>query len=55
MNPNLDTHQLKIVDPSYPKLLKKINNPPKILYVKGQYDFLSFNLSVAIIGTRTPK
>lgn len=55
MNPNSDTHQLKIVDPSYPKLLKKINNPPKILYVKGQYDFLSFNLSVAIIGTRTPK
>ena len=33
--------------------LKKLKNPPKTLYIKGEYDFLSSNPSVAIIGTRT--
>ena len=54
MNPNLDIHQINIADSLYPKLLKKIKDPPKTLYIKGEYDFLSYNPSVAIIGTRTP-
>jgi len=41
---------LKIEDKNYPKLLKKISNPPKILYCKG--NLLKNEKCLAIVGTR---
>lgn len=39
-------------DPSYPLLLKKIDDPPQVLYVKGDI-VRNDNLAVAIVGSRT--
>ena len=41
---------IKLEDKEYPLLLKKIPNPPKILYIKGE--FLKNEKYFAIIGTR---
>ena len=38
----------------YPNLLKKIPDPPLVLFVKGALDALLENTNVAIIGTRDP-
>lgn len=43
--------KITIKDESYPELLKKIQNPPKQLYVLGNEDILN-EKSVAIIGSR---
>ncbi|MCX6152461.1 MAG: DNA-processing protein DprA [Ignavibacteriales bacterium] len=44
---------LTVWDTEYPELLKKIYDPPLILYIKGKYsEFDKFALS--IVGTRTP-
>jgi DNA processing protein len=40
-------------DPKYPPLLKKIFNPPPLLYVAGGFEY-GDDLAVAIVGTRTP-
>jgi DNA processing protein len=37
-------------DPSYPKLLREINDPPIGLYRKGQYDFAK--PCIAVVGSR---
>lgn len=42
--------KIKIEDRNYPGLLKKIKNPPKILYVKGE--ILPKENCFAIVGTR---
>ena len=41
-----------LTDKNYPSLLKKIPNPPFLLYVKGDEDLLSQNNLFAIVGTR---
>ena len=40
-------------DPRYPRLLKYTNNPPAVLYFKGQLIDFDNRLCVAIVGTRT--
>ncbi|MGN1298360.1 MAG: DNA-processing protein DprA [Candidatus Scatovivens sp.] len=42
---------LKIDDKKYPEKLKKINNPPKILYYIGNLELLT-KPSIAVVGTR---
>lgn len=50
---NTNAHILNILDPRYPDLLKKISNPPPILYVWG--DIACLNLpQLAVVGTRHP-
>ncbi len=41
---------IKLEDKEYPLLLKKIPNPPKILYIKGE--FLKNEKYFAVVGTR---
>jgi DNA processing protein len=41
-----------IIDNNYPKLLKKISNPPLLLYYKGNISILNERDSIAVIGTR---
>lgn len=41
---------VKIEDEKYPSLLKKINNPPNLLYYKG--DLIKDEICFAIVGTR---
>jgi DNA processing protein len=48
---------IKIVnyfDENYPSRLRSISDPPQILYYKGDIDFLSKNLTIAVVGTREP-
>ena len=40
-------------DMAYPQLLREIASPPAVLYVKGQADVLSSELSIGIVGTRS--
>jgi len=40
-------------DDNYPEFLKKIHDPPPVLYVKGKLEKSDKN-AVAIVGTRTP-
>jgi len=44
------TQEISINDKNYPKLLKKISDPPKILYVRGK--ILPEEDCFAIVGTR---
>jgi DNA processing protein len=44
---------LDIFDENYPSLLKEINSPPLVLYIKGNTDVLNKDL-FAIVGTRMP-
>lgn len=43
---------VSIDDTGYPKLLKLIDDPPLVLFVKGSMDALSANSNVAVVGTR---
>ncbi|MCA1053644.1 DNA-processing protein DprA [Rossellomorea aquimaris] len=43
-----------IVDSNYPKLLKKIDDSPIVLYCKGNVELLNSTKSIAVVGTRTP-
>jgi DNA processing protein len=49
----LHTSLVTIWDKEYPPLLKKIYDPPLILYIKGGL-IESDNFSVAVVGTRLP-
>jgi len=40
-------------DEEYPQLLKRIPDPPIVLFYKGKLDFSS-KIALAIVGTRTP-
>jgi DNA processing protein len=50
----LDIKIINYFDEKYPSRLKTISDPPPILYYKGNIDFLSKDLSIAVIGTREP-
>ncbi|NOS84859.1 MAG: DNA-protecting protein DprA [Ignavibacteria bacterium] len=45
---------LPLTDENYPDLLKKIYDPPVILYLRGNFDPSSLVNSVGIVGTRKP-
>lgn len=52
-----DKHSIHIITPDderYPKNLLKIKNFPCVLYVRGDASCLNSELSVAVIGSRTP-
>lgn len=40
-------------DSSYPAMLKKISDPPPVLYARGKFEY-GDDVAVAIIGTRNP-
>ena len=44
-------HKISIDDPRYPQLLRKIDDPPEILYVRGSLD-LNSGPVLAVVGTR---
>lgn len=45
-------YALCLDDPAYPAVLRQIEDPPSVLYVKGCLD--DFEPAVAIVGTRSP-
>ncbi|MCE5273727.1 MAG: DNA-processing protein DprA [Syntrophaceae bacterium] len=47
-----DAYALCLDDPAYPAVLRQIEDPPSVLYVKGSLD--GFEPAVAIVGTRSP-
>lgn len=49
-----DTKIYTIEDPNFPILLKEIDNPPLVLYTKGNIDILNSYPTAAVIGTREP-
>jgi len=46
-----DNHVLCLEDPKYPPLLKQINDPPLLLFVKGNHNLLC-RQAIAIVGSR---
>jgi DNA processing protein len=49
---SLGAYAVCLGDPAYPSILKEIDDPPSVLYVKGTLDDLE--PAVAIVGTRYP-
>ncbi|GIW50264.1 MAG: DNA processing protein DprA [Anoxybacillus sp.] len=47
-------HVITIGDEYYPKLLRKLDDPPTVLYCKGNIDLLQTHDHIAIVGTRHP-
>ena len=45
---------MTIWDEDYPKLLREIQDPPFVLYGKGEKDFLNKVNKLAVVGTREP-
>jgi len=45
---------ITIVDESYPVMLKRIKDPPLVLYLKGNQSLLHHIPALSIIGTRNP-
>ena len=43
---------IALCDKDYPRLLKEIENPPIVLYVKGNLSLVNFDKTIAIVGTR---
>src|SRR5208337_1149282 len=50
----LDIKIVSYFDEKYPSRLRIISDPPQILYYKGNIDFLSKNILIAVVGTRDP-
>jgi DNA processing protein len=48
-----DVQVLTILDEAYPTLLKQIEDPPPVLYYRGNLSFLKLP-AIAMVGTRTP-
>ncbi|MDH5516516.1 MAG: DNA-processing protein DprA [Gammaproteobacteria bacterium] len=46
-------HVLPITDERYPAQLKNISNPPKVLFVNGDIDYL-YQPQLAMVGSRSP-
>lgn len=46
-------HVINIHDERYPDSLKSIGNPPKVLFLKGDIDFL-YQPQIAMVGSRSP-
>lgn len=51
---DVGAHVLTLQDESYPRLLREINLPPPVLYVKGSY-LPEDEWAVAVVGTRRAK
>ncbi|MBB6175200.1 DNA processing protein [Anoxybacillus tengchongensis] len=49
-----DINVITIGDEYYPKLLKKLDDPPIALYCKGNIELLQTSDHIAIVGTRHP-
>jgi DNA processing protein len=49
---SLGAYAVCLSDPAYPQILKEIDDPPSVLYVKGSLD--DVEPAVAIVGTRSP-
>jgi DNA processing protein len=45
---------LTIDDPAYPARLRRLEEPPPVLFVRGEIPALSASRSVAVVGTRRP-
>jgi DNA processing protein len=45
---------VSMLDPTYPALLRLTDDPPVVLFVKGDPDVLDAPLVTAVVGTRTP-
>lgn len=43
-----------ILSPDYPESLKNIDEPPQVLYCKGDIELLKSDFNIAIVGTRHP-
>lgn len=52
LSQNLGYKIICICDEEYPNLLRHIDNPPALLYVKGDISFLNSVKSIGIVGTR---
>ena len=48
-----DHHIVTVADPGYPELLRRIDEPPLLLYIDGNPDVLPLP-SLAIVGSRNP-
>ena len=49
----LEARLLTVWDKDYPELLKKIYDPPLVIYVRGKFDEKD-KYSIAVVGTRQP-
>ncbi|SDJ02148.1 DNA-processing protein DprA [Salimicrobium halophilum] len=47
-------HVLTIIDRKYPDALKRIPDPPLVLYASGDLSLLEHNRRISVIGTRKP-
>lgn len=45
-------HKIDIDNKKYPKILKRIKKPPKVIYYRGSLDPALFDRSIAIVGSR---
>src|SRR4051812_26549212 len=45
---------VSMLDPRYPSLLRVTDDPPVVLFVKGNPALLDAPLTCAVVGTRTP-
>lgn len=43
---------ITIKNSNYPQILKEINDPPKLLYYRGNLDAFNYKHAIAIVGTR---
>ncbi|MEM4335704.1 MAG: DNA-processing protein DprA [Candidatus Anstonellales archaeon] len=50
----LEIKTITINDPNYPNNLRKIENPPKVLYYSGDISLANRGRMIAIVGTRNP-
>ncbi len=51
---DLRIHSMAMTRPEFPTWLKRIPDPPAMLYVKGNLDCVTTPLGFAVIGTREP-
>jgi len=51
---NVGVQAFSFHDEGYPKRLRKIPDPPAVLFVKGKADALHATRSLAVVGTREP-
>ena len=49
---NNDIQVISYENPDYPLLLKEIDNPPAVLYVKGDLKSCNLNKTIAVVGSR---
>lgn len=47
-----DIEVITYENPEYPKMLKEIDNPPAVLYVKGDLKSCNLDKTVAVVGSR---